>query len=435
MQMGICHVTFHPGEERREVPASRSGKKPATLTLPVPAWQIANNAQKTLNGKLIGTNVGKQKESVMKVVLDGNGHKARKMMEIELARRRNPPPPPTSVAATATASISSARPKDTLPSLAPATGVTPVVPASTRLPAQTPSASSQPRSQIPLKTEISPPKQVAPRDTPKQFAPRDAPRVPTSSSFSRTGGGGFGVSSTSGWSQSQGYRTVQDIGRLPPVSSSSYNSLRMSSSTSSMSNSYTSFISAPFAKSHPRDSRAPIPPSRGVRDDDSPRYSSSTYQDPLAKSSSMNNDRPLPPSALESYHRRSSRSRRSSVSRTDSEGSDSEDSSDRRRTPSPVYKRGTRRVSDRVPRHAESREEARGIDSAESDQLVSKVKSELMENGRNYITIDSRSLPIPHKLEDRERIVEDLKGHLKAVKIEKVCSSPICLLSMLTNMS
>jgi hypothetical protein len=92
-------------------------------------------------------------------------------------------------------------------------------------------------------------------------------------------------------------------------------------------------------------------------------------------------------------------------------------------------------VSDRVPRHAESREEARGIDSAESDQLVSKVKSELMENGRNYITIDSRSLPIPHKLEDRERIVEDLKGHLKAVKIEKVCSSPICLLSMLTNMS
>lgn len=410
MQMGICHVTFHAGEERREISASRNGKKRTTLTVPVPAWQIARNAQKALNGKSIGMNLGKQKESVMKVVLDGNGDKAKKVMEAELERRRKPPPPPVPV--TAAGSSSSGLQGKPL-STAPNPEATPVVPASTRVAAQTPSGPSQSRSQIPPKTDISPP---------KQFAPRDVSRISSTSSFSRPGGGGYGISSSSGWSQAQGYKTVQEIGRLPPVASSSYNSLRISSSTSSMSNSYTSFISAPFPKSHPRDSRLPPPRFRGPRDEDSHRYGHSTHQD--LNPSPKNNGRALPPSALEPYHRRSSRSRRSSsVSRTDSDESDSEDSSDRRRTPSPVYKRGTRHGSIRTSRHADSQAEARRIDADESERLVSKVRAELDENGRSYIFIDHKSLPVPHNLEDREGIMAELKDHLKAFKIEKVCSS------------
>ncbi|KAJ9100552.1 hypothetical protein QFC21_003595 [Naganishia friedmannii] len=418
MQMGICHVTFQPGEERREVPASRSGKKPAILKLPVPAWQIASNAQKALDGKWIGTNLGKQKETAMKVVLDGNGDKARKRMETELERRRmeaelerrrraQPPPP---VHATASESISSARPMSTPSSSAPAPRSTPVAPTSTHGPVQLPSVNPQSRSQIPSKSETS---------LPKQSVPRDTSRVSSSSTFSRTGGGGYGVSSASGWSQSKSYKGVQDIGRLPPVASSSYNTLRMSASTSSISNSYTSFISAPFAKSHARDSRPP--PSRLATDEVGRHYSSSTYQDPPARSSDTKNGRPPPSSALEPHHGRSSRSRRSSfVSRSDSDASDSEESSDRRRTPSPVHRRGTRRGSDRAPRHAESRDEARRIDSSEAEQLVRKVRAALLENGRSYIIIDPRSLPIPHKVEDRDRIMADLTAHLKAVRIERV---------------
>ncbi|KAJ9122394.1 hypothetical protein QFC22_001816 [Naganishia vaughanmartiniae] len=431
MQMGICHVTFQPGEERREVPASRSGKKPRISTHIIPAWQIASNAQKALNGKSIGMAFGKQKESVMKVVLDGNGDKARKLLEAEVERKKRtqeaelerkrkqeaeaerkrhhtlPSIPPSM-----TSFVSSARPNSTPSSTVPAPGATPAMPSSTRVPLPTPSINSQPRSQMPPKSEFSPS---------KQSAPHEASRVSSSSTFSRTGGGGYGVSSASGWSQSKSYRGVQDIGRLPPVASSSYNTLRMPVSTSSMSNSYTSFISAPFAKSHPHDSRAPLPSSRGGRDDESHRYGSSSYQDPPARSSTNNNGRQLQPSALESYHRRSSRSRRSSsVSRTESDGSESEETSSRGRTPSPVQKRGMRRGSDRTPRNAASRGESGRLDPADGEQLVNKVKSELRENGRSYIFIDHKSLPIPHKLADIERNMVDLTDHLKAVKIEKV---------------
>ncbi|KAJ9108282.1 hypothetical protein QFC19_002530 [Naganishia cerealis] len=416
MQMGICHVTFHSGEERLQLPAGRNGKKPTMMTLPVPAWQIASKAQKVLNGMSIGLNMGGQKESVMKVVLDGNGDKARKVMEAELERRRRPPPP--AVSAAMKSSTSSARPQGaSLPSQGPIPGAAPIASVSTHTTAQTPSGQSQSRTPLPPKPEISPP---------KPYAPLEAPRA--SSSYSRTGSGGFGMSSSSssGWSQPRGYKDSLDIGRLPAVSSSSYNSYKMSSAFSTMSHSLNSFVAAPFAKHRARDARPPPPPSRGTRDEDLPhRQSFGSYQDLPSKSSYMNSGRQLPPSALESYHRRSSRSRRSSsVSRTESDGSESEESSDRGRTPSPVYKRGTRRGSDiRATRHhAETRDDAQHVDPDEAEILVSKVRKELLENGRSYIFIDHKSLPIPHKLEDRDRLLVELKDHLKAVRLEKVCS-------------
>jgi hypothetical protein len=61
-------------------------------------------------------------------------------------------------------------------------------------------------------------------------------------------------------------------------------------------------------------------------------------------------------------------------------------------------------------------------DDDEASQLVAKVRDELRENGKAYIFIDHKSLPIPSAKSDRERVLADLKDHLKAARIEKVRS-------------
>lgn len=421
MQMGICHITFHPGEERQQVPDPKNSKKTVSKLVEIPAWQIAKNAKERLNGQSIGVNMGSQKKSIMRVVLDGNGDKAKKAVEMELEKRRRgsiskstpvaaTPVPPTQSPATWTANTPalSATPA-TIPTFAtpmPPPSMIPSSRAPSRNPEPSPKALMQPLASLPSR--------------PTSYDARNPPRH-----NELMNGAGFGYA-TPGHSNVNG-RNYRDslassksfeIGRLPPPSTSTYGAIRVTSSYAPSSNtlgsfsSVSSFVAAPFAKSRGREMRMPQ-----ARDG---WRGSTAYNEP-----SKPIDRHQPPSALETYHRRSSRSRRSSsVSRTESDASDSEESSGGGRTPSPVRRRPRRASPDSPHRTHRSDDRAgdRHAEPNEAEQLVEKVREELRENGRAYIFIDHKSLPIPSKVSDRERVLGDLKDHLKAVKVDKVCS-------------
>lgn len=423
MQMGICHITFHSAEERQRVVDPKDSKKIVSKMVEIPAWQIAKHAKERLNGKVIGVNMGSQKESIMRVVLDGNGDKARNAVEMELERRRRDsvskstpvaatPVPPMQSPATWTANTPA-------PSATPAT-----IPMSAATPMPPPSMIPSSRASTSRNPEPSPKASMQPlASLPSRSTAYDARNPPRNNE--RMNGAGFGYA-IPGQSNANG-RNYRDslassksfeIGRLPPPSTSAYGAIRLTSSYAPSGtplgsfSSVSSFVAAPFAKSRGRDAR--MPPSRdGWR-------GSAAYNEP-----SKPIDRHQPPSALESYHRRSSRSHRSSsVSRTESDVSDSEESSGGGRTPSPVRRRA-RRASPDSPHRTQRSDDRSGDhhgEPNEAEQLVEKVREELRENGRAYIFIDHRSLPIPSKVSDRERVLGDLKDHLKAVKVDKVSS-------------
>lgn len=410
MQMGICYVTFSSTEEH--VPGD--GKKKRATTVEVPGWRHARAAQMQLNGKPIGINVGAQKESLMKVVLDPNGDRTRKAVEMELEKRKkaaNPPvmPPPVQAVPGATkAEIPLARtaqavpaPGTSAPTPANAPSMTPMPPP-TVLPARPP----------PSRTDAYPkPYTQQPGSYPARTSTFDSRMPPRGND--RPNGTSYGHDSSSqGFGSSRNYRDSAhgkpvELGRLPPSNTNSFGSIRTSSSYTPSSQ-LGSFVSAPFASSRGWDSRQHA--SRGSFNEG--------HRLP---------ERPNPPSGLEDYHRRSSRSRRSpSVSRTNSDGSDSADTSDGGRTPSPSRRLDKRRGLNRDPKlrrrpsRGDNPAEAQKQDDDEASQLVAKVREELQENGKAYIFIDHKSLPIPSAKSDRERVLADLKDHLKAARIEKV---------------
>jgi hypothetical protein len=412
MQMGICYVTFSPTEEH--VPGD--GKKKKATTVEIPGWRHARAAQMKLNGKPIGVNVGAQKESLMKVVLDPNGDRTRKTVEIELEKRKKALNPPVVVPAVQAVS-------------GPANVEVPLTRAGQALPA--PGTSAPTPANAPSMTPMPPPTMMPTRQPPsrndafpKPLTQQSGPYPARSSTLDsrlpprgndRPNGTSYGhESSASGFGNSRSYRDSfahskpVELGRLPPPNTNSFGSIRTGSSYTPSSQ-LGSFVSAPFPSSRGWDSRQHA--SRGSFNE--------SHRLP---------ERSNPPSALEDYHRRSTRSRRSpSVSRTNSDGSDSGDSSDGGRTPSPSRRLDKRRGLNRDtklrrPSRGDNTAGVQQTDDDEASQLVAKVRDELRENGKAYIFIDHKSLPIPSAKSDRERVLADLKDHLKAARIEKVRS-------------
>lgn len=408
--MGICYVTFAPTEER--IPGD--GKKKKSSVVEVPGWRHARAAQMQLNGKPIGVNVGAQKESLMKVVLDPNGDRTRKIVEMELEKRKrasNGPvvvPPVNTIPGSAKGEVALARPTQAPPTQAASASV-PVNALSMPPPTTTPTYRPQPlRNDAFAKPFMQHPGPYPGRST--TFDSRLPPRAndrSTGTSFGHEPSG-QGLAGSRNYRDSSAQGKPVGLGRLPPMGSNSYGSIRTGSSYTPSSQ-LSSFVSAPFPTSRGYESRQHG--SRGHADD-ARRAAGSVNEN------SRLPERPNPPSMLESSSRR--RSARSS------DGSDSGESSQGGRTPSPTRRLDRRRglnrdanLRRRPPRGDDPAAEEQQ-DEDEAAQLVAKVRDELQENAKAYIFIDHRSLPIPSAKNDRERVLADLKDHLKAAKIEKV---------------
>lgn len=409
MQMGICYVTFSPTEER--IPGDGKKKKPTVIE--IPGWRHARAAQMKLNGQPIGVNVGAQKESLMKVVLDPNGDRTRRVMEMELEKRKKAlstptvVPPVNATPGSANAEVPSSRAAQAPPPTVPST-LASCATASAPIP---PPATSSFRPLPPHSDAF--PKPYMPNSgsypgRPSTFDSRLPSRAndrPSGASFAHDQPG-QGPGSSRGYRDSPAQSRPGGFGRLPP---NTYGSIRTGSSYTPSSQ-LGSFVSAPFANSRNWDSRQH---SSRSHTDDALRGASSFTENPRLPGRSN------PPTTSNSARRRSTRS---------SDSSDTGESSDGGRIPSPPRRLDKRRALNRdsnLRSRAAGRDDptqAEVIENDEAAQLVTKVRNDLGANGKAYIFIDHKSLPIPRAESDRERVLADLKDHLKAARIQKVWS-------------
>ena len=406
MQMGICYITFAPTEER--IPGD--GKKKKTTTIEVPGWRHARAAQMRLNGQPIGVNMGAQKESLMKVILDPNGDRTRRVVEMELEKRKRALNGST-VVPTVNAISGSANVDVPLPR--PAQAPPPTVPL-----AMAASASAMP---------MPPPATSAFRPSTSNTDALTKPYTQNTGSFTGRPGNfdsrlpsrrndrpitttfghdqpGQGANSSRGYRDSPAQSRAGAIGRLPP---NTYGSFRTGSSYTPSSQ-MGSFVSAPFSHSRSWDHRHHGPRSHT---DDAMRGPGSFTENPrMPEKSNLS-------ATYNSSRRRSSQT---------SDSSDTGESSDGGRTPSPSRRLDKRRAlhrDSRIRNRTLRRDELKRTEEADGDeaaQLVAKVRDELMSNGKAYLFIDHKSLPIPHGKDDREQVLADLKDHLKAARIETV---------------